>query len=889
MTMDKSVSLKDQISRKLQTILGYYIAGTAVLIFGLALASIGFFHHKQLEQYEALISTKLSAELTALGREVDSVGNSSVVWTGLTDSAGREVYLEPLLERINRNSNHHIDLLDYRGRDYIVSKKVQALPRLSAQGIQKTIETGQVQAELLASPDGHLLFFSLPISAPFADGVLGIMLTHMNLDREVRSLNLPASLDVQYRLANSAAPLGQSGWLNRVESLPILFGRHELQLQIEVGMPVWSRVLLALVAVLLLLGSGFWLFASLRNWATHFSQQLTDRIDRLVQVTSRAATHGDVHIETDGTGDEISAMFDAVQSIVLRQRRVNQQLLVSSRVFETAAEAILITDRDGRIANVNEALLRITGYRREELMGRPAGLLYRAQDNTQERGSIAEAVRAQGEWRGETFFMTREREPIPVMMAVSSLQDEQRNNQGNVAIVSDIREIKAVEARLRELIYQDQLTGLPNYRSFTEFMERKFQVDLVHHSTQRFALLFIDLDYLKHINDTYGHEQGDQVIVQFAQYLSASLPQPHFLCRRSGDEFIAVLDIDEDSASLRARLHAALPSLTHQVQLAGNVVGQASFSVGAAAYPEHAQTIQDLLVLADSALLHAKESGRACVTWLDTRIIQRIQRRHLLETKLQEAVRERRIDPHYQPEVDMRSGQITGFEALARWHDPELGDISPSEFIPIAEEQGLIDPITEVLLAKLIADLPAIRARFPRAHVAFNAAPRLLSDRRINTLLAAHLDESTRDHSGLILEVTESDLMQSLEDANEQLQSIIDMGVQVAIDDFGMGYSSLSRLAYLPIHKLKIDRSFVAALGNEDNAKVVSAIMALAQALQLDVTAEGVEQGFQKDMLLDMGCHKAQGFLFARPMPLAQLLALPPQLPLAEPTTAAVV
>ena len=886
--MDNSVSLKAQISRKLQTILGYYIFGTAVLIFALALGSIGFFHHKQLEQYEVLISTKLSAELGSVGREADSVGNSSVVWTGLTDSAGREAYLEPLLERINRNSNHHIDLLDYRGRDYIVSKKPQSLPKMSAQAIEKTIQTGQIQTELQDTANGRMLFLSFPISAPFADGVLGIMLTHVNLDEELHSLNLPSDLVVKYRLPGAISSGAHNAWLTRVAELPIQFGKHEMLLQMEVGMPIGSRVLLALVAVFLLLGSGYGLFAALRTWASHFSQVLTDRIDRLVQVTSRAATHGDVHIEKDGTGDEISTMFDAVQTIVLRQRRINQQLLVSSRVFETAAEAILITDRDGCIANVNEALLRITGYQREELMGRPAGLLYRAQDSTQDGGSIADAVRQQGEWRGETFFMTREHTPIPVMMAVSSLLDEQQNNLGNVAIVSDIREIKAVEARLRELIYQDQLTGLPNYRSFTEFMERKFQADLVHHSTQRFALLFIDLDYLKHINDTYGHEQGDQAIIQFAKYLRESLPQPHFLCRRSGDEFIAVLDIDEDSASLKSKLQAALPSLTHRIQLAGNVVAQASFSVGAAAYPEHAQNIQDLLVLADSALLHAKESGRSCVTWLDTRIIQDIQRRHLLEIKLQQAVRDRRIYPHYQPEVDMRTGQITGFEALARWHDPELGDISPAEFIPIAEDQGLIDPITEVLLAKLILDLPSIRARFPQAEVAFNAAPRLLSNRRINMLLASHLDGAMQDHSGLILEVTESDLMQSLEDANEQLQSIIDMGVQVAIDDFGMGYSSLSRLAYLPIHKLKIDRSFVVALGNDDNDKVVSAIMALAQTLKLDVTAEGVEQRLQRDMLLELGCHKAQGYLFAHPMPLAQLLALPPQLPLALPAEPAV-
>ncbi len=870
--MAKVVSLKEQISGKLQTILGYYIAGTTMLIFLLAIVAIGVFHNRQLEQYEALIATKLSADLTSLVREADSVGNSSVVWTGLTDSTGREVYLEPLLERINRHSAHHIDLLDYRGRDYIISKQSAQSQRLSAAAIQRTIETATVQIELVATSDGHVLLFGLPIVAPFADGVLGIMLSHVNLDRQLRDLNLPSNLEIRYDIQGDASrQANQHTWLTRVADIPIRFDKLAVPLRAEVSQPVWSRVLVALAAVFLLVASGYALFRTLRNWATHFSQVLMDRLDPPVQVAPRAATHGDVNIAKDRTGDEISAMFDAVQSIVLRQRRINQQLKVSSRVFETAAEAILITDKDGCIVDVNAALLRITGYRREEIMGKPAGLLYRQHETSLEGGSIGEAVRRIGEWRGETHVMTREHVQIPVMMAVSSLTDEHQSSLGNVAIISDIREIKQVEARLRELIYQDQLTGLPNYRAFTEFMDQKFQAD----ASGRFALLFIDLDYLKHINDTYGHEQGDQVIVQFAQYLQDVLPKPHFICRRSGDEFIAVLDIDDSSEGLKARLETALPSLAHRVRLSGEHFGQTSFSVGAAAYPEHANNIKDLLVLADSALLFSKESGRSRVTWLDASIIKKLQRRHLLEIKLQDAVQERRVFPHYQPEVDMRTGEVTGFEALARWHDPELGDISPAEFIPIAEEQGLIDAMTVVILENLILDLPLIRARFPDVCVAFNASPMVLSDRRIYNLLAAHINDATVDHSGLILEVTESDLKQDVEEATAQLEAIIDMGVKIAIDDFGVGYSSLSRLAQLPIQKLKIDRSFVSALAEEGNAKVVNSIMALAQALRLEVTAEGVEKAFQRDMLLGLGCHKAQGFLFARPMPLAQVLCLP--------------
>jgi diguanylate cyclase (GGDEF)-like protein/PAS domain S-box-containing protein len=880
--MNQSVSLREQINRKLQRILNSYIIGTTVLVFLLAMAGIAGFHQAQLLQYEALISTKLSSELTALIREADSVGNSSVVWTGLSDSAGREAYLEPLLERINRSSEHPLDLLDYRGRDYIISKKSRTLPQVPAVALEKSIETAAAQANIEVTPQGHLLWVFLPVISPISDGVLGIMRIHVNLDQELKDLHLPADLRVRYGLRDDGNGLSAGSWWRPVKDVPIELDKFRIPFQIAVSQAPWSRVLLVLVAVCLLLLSGYTLLKSLRHWATDFSRMLTDRIDRLVHVTSRVATQGDVDVEDDGIGDEISTMFDAVRTIVQRQRSINQQLLVSSRVFEVAAEAILITDKEGCIANVNEALLRITGYQREDLIGKSAGLLYLSSGTEQEGRTIRAAVRQQGEWRGETHILTKERQSIPVRVSVSSMTDGQNNNLGNVAVISDIRDMKQAEARLRELIYLDSLTGLPNFRAFSEFMERKLTADQTQQDQYKFALLYIDLDHLQHINGTYGHEQGDQAIVQLARELQEKLPKPHFLCRRSGDEFIAVMDIpDGRTTDFRHLLERSLSAQTYRVQLGGHV-GQASYSIGAAVYPEHADNAKDLLVLADSALLFSKESGRACTTWPDPEVVQVIQRRNLLAIKLREAIRDRVISPHYQPEIDLRHGTITGFEALARWKDPELGDISPAEFVPIAESQGLIDVITEVMLEKLMADLPRIRERFTDAKVAFNASPRLLADQKVRKLLESHLNDARSDHSGLILEVTESGLMESLEDATAQLELIMAMGVQIAIDDFGTGYSSLARLAHLPIHKLKIDQSFIRAMGNEDNTKVVSSIMALARTLELDVVAEGVENKFQRDMLLAVGCHKAQGFLFSRPLPLEQLLKLPQRLLLHE-------
>lgn len=872
-----SVSLRQQISNRLLRILGAYVLGFTALIFLLALASVFFFHHSQLRQYEALISTKLSAELSAIVRESDSVGNSSVVWTGLTDSAGRETYLEPLLAKINRNPSYQIDVLDYRGRDFILSPNSSQRPRLSAQAIERTIEEALPQVELHGMGADQLLVFSLPVVAPFADSPVGILLSSVNLSRELSGLGLPDRLSVRYALD---APRPGTAWslLRMHASLPVRFERHEIPLYIEVTMPVWQRLLVAMLAVALTLVSGGWLYRRLGRWAETFAKDLTDRLDALVRVTSKLALEGHAQVVHDNVGDEITAVFDAVQAIVLRQRAISQKLLVSSRVFETAAEAILITDDQGRIADVNAALLRMTGYQREELMGQPAGLLYRLQDNAQEGANIGETVRTQGEWRGETFFLTRDHRPIPVMLAVSSLIDEQHKVLGNVAIFSDISAVKQAEDQLRQLSYQDPLTGLPNYRAFSEMMERLLDPDLGQTGEQRFALLFIDLDHLKLINDSYGHEQGDQVIVQIAQGLTRYLPKPHFLCRRSGDEFIAVLYMDEDASSMQQRLQASMQSLTHRIELPGGILTQASFSVGAVVYPDHAQNLNDLLVMADSALQFSKDAGRARVTWLNSDIIQTLNRRRRIEARLADALQARLIVPHYQPEVALQTGMVCGFEALARWHDPELGEVSPAEFIPIAENMGLIDKLTEAMLCQVVDDLDLIRARFAGAQVAFNVSAKQLSDQRIYNLLSSCIQAKTGSYDGLVMEVTETELISSMEDAHVQLDALIKLGIAIAIDDFGKGYSSLSRLGHLPIQKLKIDSSFVWALQDPSYVKIVQAILALARTLDMDVTAEGVETPLQRETLVQMGCGRAQGFLFSRPLTRAQLLQLPHRL-----------
>lgn len=412
---------------------------------------------------------------------------------------------------------------------------------------------------------------------------------------------------------------------------------------------------------------------------------------------------------------------------------------------------------------------------------------------------------------------------------------------------------------------------MPNYRAFLQYIQQKGD-------RSKFAILFIDLDNFKNINDTFGHDQGDEVIRQIAQHLKGTLPAGNFLCRRSGDEFIAVLDVDEPVAAFKARLELMFKPAVFNISHMGTVQITATFSAGAALFPDHSQSINELLIYADTALLSAKESGRNQIQWLNAQMLTATSRKTKVDSKLAVAIREGRIFPHYQPEVDLRTGKIIGFEALARWHDEELGMVSPAEFIPLAEQSGAIDPLTQNLFAQVIQDSRVIRTRFPRATIALNSPPQLLSGKRLLTMLTHQASQLENGLSGFVLEITETDYALSQQELAGQLQAIMGLGVRIAIDDFGKSYSSLSRLTSMPIQKLKIDMAFTAGMEREENIKIISGILALAQSLRLEVTAEGVENRFQQDTLIQLGCQQAQGYFYAKPLSLQELVALPDRL-----------
>lgn len=866
--MGRLKSLKAQISHDVFRLFGAYILGVTSISMLLAIYGIFFYQQGEFKHYKALIATRLSSEISASFRQANDLAHSTEVWTGLTDSVGRGSYLLPLLEKANQNKHYKFDLLDYLGRFFIHSGNTAGLLLDMPDNIQKTIEDSQTHLELVTIDKVDYLAVSVPVTANFSDSTIGLVLLHLDLDKIMASLNFPDDLQVNYSLTPFVESASDLSKHSEAFSFEWRDADKDYAIHIQLQQGYFSAFLFVMTGLAVSMVSGGLLFLGLRRWTQLFSERTTHRLDALVQLASDTVQGRGDESFVDNNGDEIAKVSNALQSMLQKQRLATQKQAIFSRVFETAAEAILITNKQGLVVDVNAALTDMTGYAKEELINHHAGRLYIQGDKSVDLPIIAETVRKKGSWRGETYFLSKQQTLLPVLLSVSTLLDAHGQSQGHVSVFSDIRAIREAEKKLQDLLNEDQLTGLPNYRGFLEYIQQKVDGGC-------FAMLFIDLDNFKNINDTFGHDQGDEVIRQIAQHLKATLPEGNFLCRRSGDEFIAVLDVHEPIAAFQAKLKLIFKPAVFNVNHMGTVHITATFSAGAALFPDHSQSIHELLIYADTALLSAKESGRNQIKWLNAQMMAATSRKTKVDSKLAVAIREGRIFPHYQPEVDLVTGKIIGFEALARWHDEELGMVSPAEFVPLAEQSGAIDPLTESLFTQVVKDSHAIRAHFPNATIALNSSPQLLSGKRLLTMLSHLASELENGLDGFVLEITETDFALSPQELASQLQAVMGLGVRIAIDDFGKSYSSLSRLASMPIQKLKIDMSFTAGMEREENIKIISGILALAQSLHLEVTAEGVETQFQQDTLIQLGCQQAQGYFFSKPLKLQDLLALP--------------
>ncbi|WP_440997072.1 sensor domain-containing protein [Arhodomonas sp. SL1] len=561
-----------------------------------------------------------------------------------------------------------------------------------------------------------------------------------------------------------------------------------------------------------------------------------------------------------------------IQALRLRAEHQRQlaELRLAQTVFDHSAEGIVVTDPQQRIVAVNRAFTRITGYSEEEVRGRTPTLLHSgAQDDAFYR-RMWDELHNNGVWQGEIWNRRKNGEPYPEWLTISEVRDEAGALVNYIAVFADITEAHQTREELAFRTYYDHLTELPNRALFHERLGHALSV--TDRRQERLAVLLLDLEGFGAINDGLGAEAGDEVLRQAARRLQDAVAAGDTVARSGGDEFLILLENLDRSRDTAGVITAVLDGLREPMTVADQVL-RLSASVGVAVAPTDGEDTDTLLARAATALHRAKQEGGRRVRYFQAELQASVQRRVQLEEALKVAVDQQQLELWYQPQVTLGDGQIFGAEALVRWRHPEWGVLSPAEFIPLAEETGLIVPLGDWVLDEAVRQCAEwIEAGYPVSRVSVNVAPAQLQAAGFPGQVMATLARHALNPERLELEITEQGFLADIEHARENLARLADAGTRLAIDDFGTGYSSLAYLKQLPVNTLKIDKTFIDGLPDDDNDRsIVSAIIAVARALDLAILPEGVETAEQAEWLAENGITQAQGFYYGRPQPPGEL------------------
>jgi two-component system CheB/CheR fusion protein len=571
----------------------------------------------------------------------------------------------------------------------------------------------------------------------------------------------------------------------------------------------------------------------------------------------------------DHGGSPIALIMEAED--VTGSRLAEQQLRITARVFDQAGEAIVVTDAGGVIQTTNKAFVGITGYGTEESVGKQVGQLLRSGRHSADfYASMWSALLGKGFWQGEIWNKRKNGEIFPEWLTINRVDSENGEIEHFVCVFSDISDIKNAQRKAEYLAAHDVLTGLPNRTLFHDRL--RHALALARRKNTRLALMFIDLDNFKDINDTLGHDVGDDLLRQAAGRLQQVMRDVDTVARLGGDEFTAVLsDCDAEGAARIARRIVDELAASFDVKERQLFV---SASVGVAFFPEDGQDSNALIKSADTAMYRAKELGRNRFEFFVPDLQVRLLKRATMESAMRSALDRGRLRLVYQPKFGLRRDAVSaelpliGAEALLRWRDPELGDVSPAEFIPVCEACGLIKEVTvavERLLLNQLVAWQALGLKVPP--VAFNCSPRNMRESDMADHLVAAMQAAGVPAHLVQVEITEGALLENSETVIGNLNRLHQNGVAISVDDFGTGYSSLIYLKRLPLAELKVDKQFVGGLGSDpEDEAITKAVLGLAQALGLRTVAEGVETAEQLKWLERHGCDGVQGYYLSRPL-----------------------
>lgn len=573
---------------------------------------------------------------------------------------------------------------------------------------------------------------------------------------------------------------------------------------------------------------------------------------------------------------KITGLFGIARDIT-ELKLLEQNLRISATAFETQ-EGILVTDADRVILRVNQAFTNITGYTAEEVIGKNPNMLSSGRHDAAFYAAMWENVNNMGAWVGEVWNRRKNGEVYPEHLTITAVKDPAGTVINYVATLAEITMSKAAAEEIQRLAFYDPLTSLPNRRLLLDRLRQALTASA--RSGKDGALMFIDLDNYKTLNDTLGHEVGDILLQQVASRLADCVREADTVARIGGDEYVVMLEgLSEENLMAAAQAKAVgekiLTALNQPYQLATHEY-QSTASIGVALFSNHDQSLENLLKHADIAMYQAKKAGRNTMRFFDPQMQDAINIRVDFERELRKALEQQQFQLHYQIQVD-NLGCPLGAEALIRWLHPERGLVSPFHFIPLAEETGLILPIGQWVLDTACAQLKAWQQdELTRdLTLSINVSAKQFYQADFVAQVNAAVQHYRINPMRLKLELTESMLLDNIDSTIATMNALKELGIRFSLDDFGTGYSSLQYLKRLPLYQLKIDQSFVRdiAADSSDQA-IVRTIIAMAHTLNLNVIAEGVESEEQRQLLLNAGCAHYQGYLFGKPAPIAQFEAV---------------
>ncbi|MFT5706366.1 MAG: diguanylate cyclase (GGDEF)-like protein/PAS domain S-box-containing protein [Oceanospirillaceae bacterium] len=559
---------------------------------------------------------------------------------------------------------------------------------------------------------------------------------------------------------------------------------------------------------------------------------------------------------------------------VSQQKKVFEELRLAALVYENCSEAMAVTDADNVIISVNPAFTHVTGYSSAESLGRNMSMLSSGKHDRYFYANIWKSLLTTGNWQGEIWNKRKNGEVFAEKLIINTEFDAKGCVVRRVALFSDISEKKKAENLILKHANYDSLTGLPNRRLFMERLQK--EVQLAKQDDNFGALLFIDLDRFKEVNDSLGHDQGDQLLVKAAQRLTHCVNESDTVARFSGDEFTIILNSLCDQINVETVVQKILKCMSTPYQLEQHKV-YISASIGITLFPIDASDVGELLSNADQAMYVAKKNGRNCFHYFTECMQIKAQKRLQLISDLHNAIEKKQFELYYQPIVQMHDRRIVKAEALIRWHHPEQGLVMPDNFIAAVEESGMIIELGNWVFKQACQQLKYWRQKgFDDLQLSINTSPLQFKADGIKPILwAQELPDKVGQKLSIALEITENFLLEKSGEVREKVSQLQSLGFGLAIDDFGTGYSSISYLKELNGNYLKIDRSFVKNISDVSNDLVLcEAIIAMAHKLGVKVIAEGIETQEQYQLLCDAGCDFGQGWLFSKAVPAANFIEL---------------